>query len=244
MRTCPFSPRLRFAGVIENGHDRETRRLLVWGSTGDASGVPSTKGLDMFRTQQRAASGIAVFALLATLALAGCAPTAPTGVASLDGGTGSTSSPQATDEPSQGDQVKFAECMREHGIDMPDPDPSEDGGFGIMIPQGTSKEAADAAIEACKEFMPNGGEPPHLNAEELAAMREFAKCMRENGIENFPDPSADGGIAIEANPDDPDGIDPESQEFKNAEDACKDLMPEPPDGSDEGPSMQIDGGES
>jgi hypothetical protein len=198
----------------------------------------------MFRTQRRAASGLAALALLATFALAGCAPASPTGVASLDGGDGSTNSPEESNEPREGDQVKFAECMREHGIDMPDPDPDAEG-FGVAIPQGTSPEEADAAIEACEEFMPGGGEPVQASPEDLAAMREFAKCMRENGIENFPDPSADGGIQFGSNRDDPNRIDPESQEFQDAEKACEDLAPKPPDGSEqEGPRTQTSEDES
>ena len=199
----------------------------------------------MFRRQRHAASGLAALALLATFALAGCAPASPTGVASLDGGTGATNTPEESNEPREGDQVKFAECMREHGIDMPDPEPDSDGGGGlsVAIPQGTSKEEADAAIEACKEFMPGGGEPVKASPEQLAAMREFAKCMRENGIENFPDPSADGGIQIGSNRDDPNSIDPESQEFQDAQRTCEDLMPEPPDG-EEGPRTQTGEDES
>lgn len=198
----------------------------------------------MFRTQRHAASGLATLALLATFSLAGCTPASPTDVASLDGGSGSTDSPEESNGPREGDQVKFAECMREHGIDMPDPDPDSKG-FGIAIPQGTSKPEADAAIEACKEFMPGGGEPVQASPEQLAAMREFAKCMRENGIENFPDPSTEGGIQIGSNRDDPNSIDPESQEFKDAQNACEDLMPEPRDGSEQdGPSTQTSEGES
>jgi hypothetical protein len=198
----------------------------------------------MFRTRTRAASGLAVFALLATLSLAGCATVSPTGVASVDGGNGSTDGPKQSEAPSEGDPVKFAECMREHGIDMPDPEPDQ-GGFSIAIPEGTSREDADAAVEACKEFEPNGGEPPQLSAEEVAQMREFAKCMRENGIENFPDPNADGGIRIESKPGDPGSIDHMSQEFKDAELACKEFQPKRPGGAEnEGPANQTGGSAS
>lgn len=195
----------------------------------------------MLRTRKREASGIAVFALLSALALAGCAPASPTGVASLDGGAGSTNSPEESNEPREDDQVKFAECMREHGIDMPDPDPDQEG-FGIAIPEGTSTEEADAALEACEEFTPGGGEPMQASPEQLAQMREFAKCMRENGIENFPDPSADGSLMIRSQPGDPDSIDPMSQEFKDAEKACREFQPTPPDGEEqEGPGTQTGG---
>ncbi|MBT2517818.1 hypothetical protein J7E29_10265 [Streptomyces sp. ISL-90] len=190
----------------------------------------------MFRTRKRAASGIAVFAMLATLALAGCAPTSPTGVASLDGGATPTESGSPDGEGGKGDQVKFTECMREQGIDMPDPDPNSKG-FAVAIPQGVSKDAVDAAMEECKQYMPNGGEMPELSAEELKQMREFAKCMRENGIEDFPDPNAEGGMMLNG-----DDVDPESEEFQAAQEACEDLAPRPKDGEEEGPSTQTNGG--
>ena len=115
----------------------------------------------MFRTRQRAASGIAVCALIVSLALAGCAPSVAPGVASLDDDPGATTTPGADDASLEGDQVKFTECMREHGIDVPDPDPDQ-GGFGISIPDGSSPEEVNAALEACEEFMPGGGEPMQL----------------------------------------------------------------------------------
>ncbi|WP_136707430.1 hypothetical protein [Agromyces sp. H66] len=196
----------------------------------------------MFRTRRRAASGFAVFVIFATLALAGCARGETPGVASL--GDGSTTSPTASEAPAEGDAVKFAACMREHGIDVPDPDPDADG-FSMSIPRGTSEEEADAAVEACKEFAPNGGEPVQLSAEDLEGMREFAKCMRENGIEDFPDPSADGGFQIPSSPGDPDAIDPMSQEFRDAEESCARVRPAPPGGGEpEGPSTQTGGSES
>lgn len=50
----------------------------------------------------------------------------------------------------------------------------------------------------------------------------FAKCMREHGVEKFPDPGEDGGQMIGKD----SGIDPESPQFMKAQEACKDLMPQ------------------
>lgn len=192
----------------------------------------------MIRTPRRAASALSVLALLGTLALAACTPS-PTGVASLDGGASKT--PEASEAPSEGDPVKFTECMREQGIEVPDPD-TEQEGFAIAIPQGADKAAVDAALVACKEFMPNGGEMIEPSAEQLAQMRAFAKCMREHGIEDFPDPGADGGIQIQGDSSDPNGIDPMSEEFEDAEQACRHLAPKPPGGGEQdGPSTQTGG---
>ena len=60
--------------------------------------------------------------------------------------------------------LEFAECMRDHGIDMPDPQFDEDGGVAIMIggPDGAPIDPAtmQAAQEACGGLMgpPPGGE--------------------------------------------------------------------------------------
>jgi hypothetical protein len=47
--------------------------------------------------------------------------------------------------------------------------------------------------------------------------------MRENGVPDFPDPQADGGIRIQAGPG--TGIDPDSQAFKDAQAKCEQYMP-------------------
>jgi hypothetical protein len=49
----------------------------------------------------------------------------------------------------------------------------------------------------------------------------FVACMRQNGVANFPDPLADGSIAV--SPD--DGVDVSADGFKNADKACKSLAP-------------------
>jgi hypothetical protein len=52
--------------------------------------------------------------------------------------------------------LDMAKCMREHGIDMPDPQPGQ--GPGIRIEKGGKIDPDDpkfkAALEACKQFMP------------------------------------------------------------------------------------------
>src|SRR5262245_59487449 len=39
----------------------------------------------------------------------------------------------------------------------------------------------------------------------------YARCMRENGMPDFPDPEPGGGLAL------PEGVDPNSKEFKEVE---------------------------
>jgi hypothetical protein len=50
---------------------------------------------------------------------------------------------------------------------------------------------------------------------------QFARCMRAQGVPNFPDPSASGGINITPG----SGLDPQSPAFRGAQKACGKLLP-------------------
>ncbi|TDC95323.1 hypothetical protein [Actinomadura sp. 7K507] len=148
------------------------------------------------------------------------------------GGPGATAGAASDKEKMR----EFAQCMRDNGVDMPDP--SEDGkvtmaqsarpGEARGGPGGNDRVAA--AQEKCRHLMPNGGKPKKMKPEDVAKMRAFSKCMRDNGISRFPDPDSDGRMLLKAGPG--TGIDPESSEFKAAQKACAKLRPE----GDEGPS--------
>jgi hypothetical protein len=135
---------------------------------------------------------IAVPMMLLVAALSGCgADQKEQQVASAGGGVQPSGS-AAADDAAQG--RKFAQCMRAEGVDMPDPGP--DGMAGIpAMPAGDEAVAKklDAAMEKCRELLPNGGEPPKASAEDLAKARDYAKCIRENGLPDFPDPDAETG---------------------------------------------------
>ncbi|MFF1610085.1 hypothetical protein ACFVYA_20085 [Amycolatopsis sp. NPDC058278] len=163
---------------------------------------------------------IAVAALGTALLLGGCGAKPDDGskVASISTPPKS-GGPAAADNSGKSDEDKmrdFAKCMREHGVDMPDPKPAGDGG-GMAITLGskdgdTSK--LDAAQNACKHFMPNGGEMKPPSAEDLDKMRKEAKCMREHGVDMpDPDPSGKGGMRIGGPGDDP-------KKFEEAAKAC------------------------
>ena len=135
-----------------------------------------------------------------------------------------SSSPSSAAAEGGFDPTRFAKCMRENGI--PDfPDPEVDGGrIGIRMPDGVTKETADKASKACRELSPDGGKPRKADPAVTAKLRELSKCMRANGVPDFPDPKADGGIEIRegAGVD----IDPESESFRNAERACEQYRPQ------------------
>lgn len=152
------------------------------------------------------------------LALAACGSTPDSDIPTAGGGS---ASPGATPTlSSEESRLKFTQCTREQGIDVPDPGST----FGPED-NAVDKEKLNAATEACRQFMPSGGEEERQkpSAEQTEQLRKFAQCMRENGIANFPDPSADGGINIGGT-----GLDPEDASFKAAQEACKDLTPQAP----------------
>jgi hypothetical protein len=124
--------------------------------------------------------------------LAALAMVALIGVGCSSGGSsGGNKTAATTDEKA----VKFAECMRENGVsDFPDPDAS--GQFTIdAIANGSgvdpSTPAFDQAISACKDLEPPGFTGHTRSAEEQSAGLEFAQCIRENGVKDFPDPAPD-----------------------------------------------------
>jgi hypothetical protein len=91
--------------------------------------------------------------------------------------------------------VKFSDCMRENGVsDFPDPDVS--GAFTIeTIANGssvdTSRAAFTRALTACKDLEPPGFTGETRSREQQEAALEFAQCIRDNGVKDFPDPAID-----------------------------------------------------
>lgn len=158
---------------------------------------------------------LAAVPLVLTLALAGCGAEADSGndgVASVtgdsksdDSDSGSTPSQEEIDEAA----LEFAECMREHGIDMDDPKPGE--GIRIKVDGMISRDKMNDAMQACEDIMPK---PPAGELEDQRdEMLEMAECMREHGVEAFPDPKPGEGINIG-----PDvGEDPD---FESAQEEC------------------------
>jgi hypothetical protein len=164
---------------------------------------------------------IIVAALGAALLLGGCGAKADDGgkVASISTPPKS-GGPTAADTSGKSDEDKmrdFAKCMREHGVDMPDPKPAGDGSGGMAITlggDGADASKIEAAQKACKSLMPNGGEMKPPSAEELDKMRKDAKCMREHGIDMpDPDPTGKGATRIGGPGDDP-------KKFEEAAKAC------------------------
>jgi hypothetical protein len=146
----------------------------------------------------RPLAGLALVAIVA-LTSAGCgtggggdntnAATPPVGSGSSVGNTSASA---------HGRAVKFAECMRRNGVSaFPDPDAS--GRLTIDgVVNGSSVDPSSAtwkqAIVACKHLEPSGFSGSKATPEQMRARLEFAQCVRDNGVKDFPDPTRDGPL--------------------------------------------------
>src|SRR5689334_3422470 len=75
-------------------------------------------------------------------------------VATLGGGSGSSdsSSSSGSKQSFQDAMIDFAKCMRDHGVDMPDPTFNDDGGVGITVNgQPGGPKPGDATFDAAQK---------------------------------------------------------------------------------------------
>jgi len=145
---------------------------------------------------RRTAAVLAGLAVI-LMAVAGCGQkNDDSGIASATGKKNkATNAADKDGKDGKADFLKYAKCMRENGVDMPDPKVDEKSG-GVMVEaapgtMGSDSKTMDAAIKKCQSLMPpppNGGKISEKDKEEAL---KFAKCMRRNGV-NMPDPTFDG----------------------------------------------------
>ena len=163
-----------------------------------------------------------------------------------DAAGASSEAPADDDEPDldpEDAMLKFAQCMREHGVDMPDP--SADGGIRVNG-EGMSEDQMEAAQSACQKWMDmaepeDGGH--EMSEEEKQSFLDMAACMRERGY-NFPDPTFDGGRVTQkvekGEGDLPGPDDPAFQ--KDMEECSAEAGMEPPGTEGDGPDTDTQEG--
>lgn len=130
-------------------------------------------------------------ALLGTLVLLAGACSAGSGaeddgIATLQDSDGITPDPEAAEH--QDALQAYAECMREHGVDMPDPG---DGNVSFDLGD-VDPEVLTAAEDACLHHLERVVRGFEADPAEQARLREqalaFAACLREHGLD-VPDPT-------------------------------------------------------
>jgi hypothetical protein len=184
-------------------------------------------------------SPLILAAAAAALALGAC------GSSSNDGGGGAKGA-SGQDKAFEG-ALKFSQCMREHGIDMPDPQRVGKGGIKLSGGKGLNfnDPKTKSAQSACQKYMQIGGGEtldPAKRAKLQEAALNYARCMRGHGV-NMPDPklAGNGGLTFQVGPGRGGpkssdgsgprsgvGANPDSPKFKAADKACNHFLGDRP----------------
>jgi hypothetical protein len=160
---------------------------------------------------------LAILPLALALTLTGCGgDEGGSGVASAGGAKKGAAAGEGLSKEEMG--MKFAQCMRDNGVDMEDPKPGE--GIQLKVKGGPEKKAAmDKAMEACRKYSPEANRTGAPDPKAQQRAQEFAECMRENGVKDFPDPDPNQpGIRIERKKGEDDAT------FEKAQQACQKIL--------------------
>jgi hypothetical protein len=168
-------------------------------------------------TGWRVARGTGIgLVLAASLALAGCGDSGPSqnGVASANSQGESTSTAKDSPSGNSADLTKWTRCLRDHGVDVTDPDPDTGA---IRMPGNGEDPTLQKAMEKCQQY--NTGQRGSTGAdpndpEQQQDRVKFAKCMRDKGVD-WSDPV----------PGHPTKVPPATPQLRKAMDECAREVP-------------------
>ncbi|MGW2018155.1 hypothetical protein [Streptomyces sp. NPDC001927] len=93
----------------------------------------------------------------------------------------------------------FVKCLRENGVDAPDPDAKGqiDLGDNATLKKNPAYLKASQECASLNPPVPESLEKslaPKLSPEQIKVRREYAECMQKNGAPDFPEPGPDGNV--------------------------------------------------
>jgi hypothetical protein len=161
----------------------------------------------------RAAVAVGLGVVLLLAGLAGC---------SASGGSGAATTTTSGQQDAAAVWRALVRCARANG--MPNlPDPQIDSNGRANFPNGTPEPPASVrrACQSIYDRLPasardDAARPPA----DMQALLRYARCMREHGVADFPDPDAAGNFRAQAG-----STDPKSPSFQRAMQACRQLDP-------------------
>jgi type IV secretory pathway VirB10-like protein len=175
----------------------------------------------MSRRSKLVRPALVAVALVATaglgLLVSGCGGSSSEGVAQI----ATTDTTTSTGADSQSGSSKpsptaYSACMRSNGVPS-FPDPDAEGNFPNLDLE--HSPAVEAARDACEPLRPPRRElSPADRAQARRLQLAYSRCMREHGVENFPDEK----------PTAADRINPDSPAFKAADRACNHFLRDVP----------------
>jgi hypothetical protein len=153
----------------------------------------------------------------ASLAVAGCGADKETPASSA-----SNKGMSANDKKAL---LQYSQCMRDHGVNMPDPTFSGGGAKVTMREdKGADPQKMQDAQKACQKYQ-DQVKPPSMSEAQQKEMKQAAlknaQCMRDHGID-FPDPQFGEGGRMQQRIGGPgSNVDPNSAKFQAAMKACQ-----------------------
>ena len=161
--------------------------IINWSNIWSLSSNKSVKN-----STSRGSKKVALFTIVLALSACTIGEEETKGVVSIDENTVSTT---IFDEVTFEEGVlDFAQCMREEGINFPDPTFDIDGNPQFDNVDVENEDEFEAAFTNCEDILRNAlpeqfDLDPEVEAALVDASLEFSQCMREEGISNFPDPT-------------------------------------------------------
>jgi hypothetical protein len=157
----------------------------------------SAQRKDVTMNRQRTTLGMLVAAPLLLMALVACGPEDDSTSIATAGGAAAHS---ATARPSipkdrQEQRLQLAQCLRDHGINVPDPDANgQPGGGGAAAIATQNPDKFNKAMDACRQFAGGADVRRTFSPEDQQKMLEYTQCLRAHGVE-ISDPDASSGRA-------------------------------------------------
>ncbi len=150
-----------------------------------------------------------------------------------DAGTSDGASADGAASSDEEQALEFVQCMRDNGVDLPDPTVEADGSVNLTPPGGPGgggidldNDATQAAFEECSDrldgasFLPTDDDLTDIEDQLL----DVAQCLRDQGIDvDDPDLSAGFGGGGNGGPFGP-GFDPDDPATAAALDACSGIF--------------------
>ncbi|MFD8382094.1 hypothetical protein ACFV2X_26805 [Streptomyces sp. NPDC059679] len=129
-------------------------------------------------------------------------------------------------------QRRFVKCLREEGLEVPDPDAKGHIDFGDARELKADPKFTRAQVKCEKFSLPvpeelERQERPKLSAKEIATRKRYAECMQENGVPEAPDVGDDGYSDEDFQNDGKMSWDPTSARAKRAIRICAPIIGDP-----------------
>ncbi|WP_054570704.1 hypothetical protein [Frankia sp. R43] len=123
----------------------------------------------------------------------------------------------------------YVACLRAEGLKVTDPNAQGKFTFEGDLQLLKSDPKFTTAQQKCKKLLPAVPSVlqsrPARTQEEIKMARDYAKCMRENGAADFPDPGPDGYYPASAPGE--QGWDQTSEGARRATQACASIIGDP-----------------